>query len=353
MKFKRLIYRTILGATTLFLTFTTCTSHNELPVPEPEQEEHGMPIRWTVIPEGMQDGRALINSTTNLQTACSTGGQSIGIWSAYELGADYQEDILGNENGDVSLIYQSTPIWENWQGWTYGEKAASWKQGAIHYFNAYFPMTGGLTGVKNTKTSIKGNYNAETTQTDIMVTKVVVNTAVNFQGSPIELPMKHTLATLQFKFQMEEGSTTDYILQSFSLDKTLRTSADLNYEGGDITIDHWINKTASSNTRIYAQTLNPGLSFSATTAVNPYQGNANDGHILIIPQSCTTAPTFDCTIGVNATESLPFQNISLGTTLFEPGKNYIYTIKVNATMLDVELSIKDWNELDSSYNIDF
>ena len=344
----KLTYRIILGATAWLFSLTACTSQNELPVPEPEQEESSMPIRWNVIPEGIQEGRALINSTANLQTACSTGGQAIGIWSAYEQGAEYQEDVLGNENGDVSLIYQPTPTWDNWQGWTYGEKAAFLKQGAIHYFNAYFPMTGGLTDVQNTKTTITGNYNTETTQTDVMVTRVVVNTAVNFQGSPVELPLKHTLATLQFKFQMEEGSTTENVLTSFSLDKTLRTSANLNYGGGAMTIDNWKNKTASANPRIYAQTLNPGLPFSATTAVNPYAGNENDGHILIIPQSCIEAPTFSCTIDAHT-----YENISLGTKLFEPGKNYIYLIKMKDNILNVTLRIKAWNELDSSYDIIF
>ena len=348
MKIKKLRCRTILGAIVSLFAFTACTSQNELHVPEPEQEENGMPIRWNVTPEGMQDGRSLIHSTANLQAVCSTGGQAIGIWSAYELGTVYKEDVLGNENGDVSLIYQPSLTWDNWQGWTYGENAAFWKLGAIHYFNAYFPMTGGLTGIQNTKTAITGNYNTETTQTDVMVTQVLVNTAVNFQGLPVELPLKHALATLQFKFQMEEGSTTENMLQSFSLDKTLRTSADLNYEGGNITINNWINKTASSNTRIYAQTLNPGLRFSASTAVNPYQGNANDGHILIIPQSCNEAPTFSCTIDAHT-----YENISLGTKLFEPGKNYIYLIKMKDNILNVTLRIKAWNELDSSYDIIF
>ena len=75
MKLKKLAYRIILGATVSLFFLTACSSQNELPVPEPEQEESGMPIRWNVIPEGMQEGRALINSTADLLTVCSTGGQ--------------------------------------------------------------------------------------------------------------------------------------------------------------------------------------------------------------------------------------------------------------------------------------
>ena len=338
MKLNKQTYRTLLGTTALFFALSAC-SEKDVP------SESGMPIRWDVIPEGMQNGRALIHSTADLQMACSSGGQAIGIWSAYRIGnGELIESILSEDKEDVGLYWQS---FQNQYEWTYGE-SAYWKEGATYYFNAYFPMTGGLSSITNTPTAITGNYNTETTQTDVMVTQVLVNTAVNFQGLPVELPLKHALATLQFKFQMEEGSTTENMLQSFSMDKTLRTSADLNYEGGNITINNWINKTASSNTRIYEQTLNPGLPFSASTAVNPYQGNANGGHILIIPQSCNEAPTFSCTIDAHT-----YENISLGTKLFEPGKNYIYLIKMKDNILNVTLRIKAWNELDSSYDIIF
>ena len=342
MKLKKLTYRIILGVTVSLFSLTACTSQNELPALNPEQEKHGMPIRWNVIPEGMQEGRALIHSTANLQTACSSGGQAIGIWSAYRIGNDLIEGILSKDKEDVGLYWQS--IQNNYE-WTYGE-SAYWTDGATYYFNAYFPMEGGLNSITNTETTITGNYNTETTQTDVMVAKVVVG--ADAHGSPVELPLKHTLATLQFKFQMEEGSTTENVLTSFSLDKTLRTSANLNYGGGAMTIDNWKNKTASANPRIYAQTLNPGLPFSATTAVNPYAGNENDGHILIIPQSCIEAPTFSCTIDAHT-----YENISLGTKLFEPGKNYIYLIKMKDNILNVTLRIKAWNELDSSYDIIF
>lgn len=345
---RKIIYETILGAFTLLFPLAACTG-NEVPV----QEENSYPIRWNVISEGMKEGRTLINNNSDLQTACS-GEHAIGIWSAYQLGDEYKVNILGNESGDVSLIYQLIPDWENWEGWTYAPNAANWKHGAIHYFNAYFPMTGGMISIQNTKDYIQGNFNTETTQTDLMVARVVVNTADNsFLGSPVDLPLKHALATLQFKFQMEEGTASENVLTSFSLDRTLRTSADLNYRSGNITIENWINRTASSSSRIYEWIDQEGLTFSAATAACPHttgEGiySTHEGRVFIIPQSCNVAPTFSCTIGTHT-----YDQISLGNKLFEPGKNYLYLIKMKENSLEVSLRIKAWNELDSSYDIIF
>ena len=339
MEYNKLTYRILIGTISLLFTLHSCID-NDVPI----QKEKAIPICWNVIPEEMKEGRTLINTTENLQTACSTGGHAIGIWSAYTLGGIDTQHVLGNENGDVNLIYQPDQT-QDWQKWSYG-KTAYWIQGATYYFNAYFPMNGGLTNIQHTKDYIQGNYNTETTQTDLMVTRVTVPTSSH--GSPVALPMRHALATVQFKFQMEAGSETVNVLKSFSLDKTLRTSANLNYTTGNITIDHWTDKKASANNRIYAWNSNTGIEFSVTDIANPYQGNDNDGHILIIPQSCNDAPTFSCTIGTHT-----YENISLGTKLFEPGKNYIYLIKMKDNILNVNLHIKAWNELDSSYDIIF
>ena len=354
MSLMKITYKGLFGAMGLLLALAACTGND---VPEALPEKENLSISWNVIPEGMQEGRSLINNNAALQNACTPspdgGGQAIGIWSACRVKEDSLKNMLGVD-GDASLIYQSGTDWHNHMGWTYGEKAAYWIHNAVYYFNAYFPKTGGMASIANDSTSLKGIFNTETTQTDLMLTRVRVDTHGDFKGLPVSLPMVHALATLKFVFLIEDGDATNF-LKAFSLDKTLKTIGRLNYNTDAITIANWTATPSDTGvSRIYEWANGDGVSFTVTKEAVPYVTEGNKGgHLFIIPQSCATAPTFDCTIGVNATESLPFQNISLGTTLFEPGKNYIYTIKVKANVLDVELSIKDWNELDSSYNIDF
>ena len=329
------------GAMFLLLTLVACTG-NDVPVSETD-----LPIRWSVQSENIRSGRALIENRAALQTACSAGGQAIGIWSAYQReGEGLTQQVLGT-TGDASLTYETEG------NWTYGEKLAYWRRNAEYYFNAYFPKDG-MTGISHTTTSLAGTYDTETTQEDLMVSRVQVDTSADyFRGAPVNLSMVHALAAIKFVFLIEDSDATR-LLKSFSLDKTLKTKGALNYNTDAITIANWTGTSSANESRIYEWADGNGVSFTATEEAVPYTTEENaGGHLFIIPQSCTTAPTFNCTIGTNATDNVTFQNISLGTTLFEPGKNYIYTIKVNVNVLHVELSIKAWNEMDTSYNIDF
>ena len=156
-------YRTFLGAAVLFFTLPACTG-NDVPAPESLLEQDEMPVCWSVQSEKLEDSRALIENSSVLQNACSNG-KAIGIWSAYQLGEDnIVTHVLGTKE-DVSLIYDANTTWDNWEGWTYGEKAAVWKLGVTYYFHAYFPKTGGMTGMNHTKVSIEGKYDTETNKT--------------------------------------------------------------------------------------------------------------------------------------------------------------------------------------------
>ena len=345
------IYRTIWGAFSfLFIALVACTG-NDVPTPEPLPEKEPMPIRWDVQSVSMGEGRALIENDMDLQIACTpgSGDKAIGIWSAYRLNGDSVKNVLGM-NGDVNLIYNTYTSWDNWKGWTYGEEAAFWKSKAVYYFNAYFPKTGGLTSMANDSTSLKGTYHAETNQTDVLVHRVKVDTNNNFQGSPVYLPMKHALATLEFIFLMD-GTDATGKLKSFSLNNSLKTTANFNYNTETITVDNWVDGTLSSKTRIYEWADNGGIPFTTTTGAMPYTTGSgiyqtNGGRILIIPQSCTVAPTFQCTIAEEGFDGdMSFEDVSLGTTLFEPGKNYIYTIKVKGRVIsELRYQVEDWGE---------
>ena len=345
-------YITVQGTLLLLLALTACTG-DEVPASEFLPDEGAMPICWNVIPEGRQDGRALIEDNADLKAACTpgSGDMAIGIWSAFRFRGDSVKNVLGKSE-DVALVYRPSSY-----DWTYGDPAY-WNRNSIYYFNAYFPKEGGLTSIANDSTSLKGAYDTTTTQTDLMVTRVKVDTYdANNRYLPVILPMKHALATLKFIFLVDGGTDTN-VLKSFSLDNTLKTAGTLNYNTDVLSVANWTVGTASGNGRTYEWADNNGIPFTQTTGAVPFStGNGiyqtNDGHVFIIPQQCESAPTFNCTIDTDAFDNISYDNISLGTTQFEPGKNYIYTIKVRENALILTLSIKDWNELDTSYNIDF
>ena len=360
MNIKKLTYRTILGVMLLLPMLAACTG-NEVPVPEvkPVPEQKDMPIRWEVQPEGMQESRTLLNSILDLRNACNENGGklAIGIWSAYQWGNEYKENILGNKVGDVGLIYQLDTNWDNWNGWTYGEYAAIWKHGAIHYFNAYFPKQGGLANIVNTKTAIQGDYNTEEVQMDLMVTRTVVDTGANdFQGSPVALPMKHALAALRFQFQAVDD-VTKMCLKSFSLNNDtsegLANSGTLTYDTGNVALTDWTYQKPELGSLYVWQHPGEGFSFNNTNkataywpATNTVVGNQyteNDGYIMIIPQEYNGGTKMKFTIDDTSFDvELPAQD-------FLPGYRYHYLMKVkDRTTVTLECVAQPWDLVETT-----
>ena len=336
----------------LLFGWVGCTSGDSLS----EDTESGLPISWEVNSENIQNGRSLIENDISLQTACSTGGQAIGIWSAYEKEGKLTQHVLGNATGDVALVYD--PDGGSPANWTYGE-LAYWRWEAAYYFNAYFPKEGGMTGISHTKSSITGTYDTEASQQDLMVCRASVDTGSdNFRGSPIPLDMKHALSSLKFTFKLEEGTDISKKIKSLSLDNTLAVSGTLEYQTGAVAVNNWTNLGYSSGA-IYSWS-NEGISFDAAASASAYttpQGTTttagslycnNDGHVLIIPQTCSKAPCITI-----VTDSDRYENVSLGTTQFEPGKHYVYNVVIKDNKVVITLGIKAWNLKESSYDITF
>lgn len=383
MKF---IYRPFWGAVFVLLTLAACTE-NDVPTPEPEVGKEDMYIRWDVIPEGMQDGRALIEENMDLQAACTpgTGGKAIGIWSAYELDGEITRNVLGNPDGDVSLVYKEQTEDDNYEGWTYGEKAERWTSGAKYTFNAYFPKSVVREISSSDVSTFVAEYNTEQYQEDLMVACAYVDTqSSKFKSnSPVPLNMLHTLAAIQFRFMFmnSDGSTyrDEDKLTACSLENTVSgrgiattgiLTFDTVYEGVmDTENIHWYGEDYPEPTtpgqvvrRIYNWEDASGIAFSSeegtgkdsdyTFATSHSSGNqaysSNNGWILTIPQQLdgTTLLCFKL-----ASTGELIHHIHLPATTLKPGTRYVYSIRFGQTETDVKLTIADWNELKSSYDI--
>ena len=366
MKQVSLTYQTSIIAMLLLLGLSACSSKEDIPQPEPLPEQTEIPIRWNVQSEALSDGRALIENDAALQTACtpSIGGKAIGIWSAYVLGNEEKEQVLGS-NSDVSLTYRNGTTWDNWEGWTYGEDAAFWKQGATYYFNAYFPKVGGLTEIGNTENSLVGKYNTITTQEDLLVEKVTVDTSADtFQGSPVLLEMKHALAAIRFQFQSIDNVTMK--LKSFALQnvteegiiKGLGTSGTLTYQGEDVALSNWAVKTPLSSEKLY-DWQHAGVEFSST-AITAYQKTGatsgisytdNEGYVLIIPQEYDGKTKMIFETDKNTT---PFEVVLPAPTeegtenKFLPGYRYNYLIKIAGKDVTLECVAQPWDLVETT-----
>lgn len=322
-----------------------------------KQEENSwqtsvMPIRCHVSSvSGMSGNRSLIESNDQLNQIGITKGEAIGLWGDFTL------------NGEVFHEFINTPLTctatEN-NTWNYHDYTRYWNNHAQYKFRAFFPMNAiGNKAQAADAASLNIDYNTETLQEDLLVTYREINTDTWNLEKAVPLEMQHALATLKFVFKMEEGSKRTNSLISLHLDKQLKTAGRLIYNTPNVSISSWHNLQTSAATQLYAW-ANSGINFNATTQAVAYttpQGTTttmgaeycvSNGHVLIIPQECAVAPTISLTTPTKA------YNVSLGTTQFTPGKQYIYTITVrDDDELHITLRIKKWNELDSSYDINF
>lgn len=335
-----------------------------------------MPIRMDVAPTT----RAIIEDDDDIKEACNPtlGGESIGIWSSYEIDGVTTNNILGNPNGSVALQYIADTEWDNYGGWTYGENAETWKAKAKYTFNAYFPMDVVNEISTSDVSTFVIDYNTEHYQDDLMTAYTFVDTAsVGFNAStPVTLNMLHTLAAVRFQFEFRNSDETTYEdsdhLTACWMENTLAgsgiaTTGILAFGTVDSngTVDgehiHWYYEDypqpsiTSSPRKIYAWEDAAGVAFGSTTssatkatAHSTGDGLYSNGWVVIIPQQ--TDGSVQLCFQLATTGDL-VHRINLPATTFEAGKRYTFGIRFGQSGINLTLGIADWNELKSSYNI--
>lgn len=332
-------------------------------------------ISWNVVANGMQNGRALVEDIKSLETACSNGN-SIGIKSSYvDKDGEFMENVLGNARGDVSLIYQPGTTWDNHNGWTYGEIAAMWCNGAKYTFNAYYPKTavGEITQSATSPFVIK--YNTKLHQEDLMMAYTYVEPKDH--GKLVTLNMLHVLSALKFNFcfMNADGSTFDDsdALTAFWLENTVGGNGLYSIgqlEFGSIDDYGFIDGENIKWTSIgrpgpaiamYAWEDANGVEFpskdraEAAAYSTNYDGKQmftdNDAFILVIPQ--VNDGTIDMCFKLKSTgeqvHRVKLPNDKAHT--FEPGIRYTYNIRFGQTSVDVDLRVAEWNKINSSHDL--
>ena len=328
--------------------------------------------------------RALIEDADQLKAACdpAQGGQAIGIWSAYEVDGHKVTNVLGNPSGSVALQYIDQTEQDNYRGWTYGQDAAYWAAKAKYTFNAYFPMdvVDEIT-TSNTSTFII-NYNTEHHQDDLMMAYAYTDTgAVGFNASaPVTLNMLHTLAAVRFRFSFRNANGSTFVdsdrltacwLENTRVGGGLATTAMLAFGTtlNDGTVDgehiHWYNEDYPAPStdllprKIYLWEDAQGVPFSSTLVeAETVEGTthstgdslyaSNGGWIMIIPQQMDDS--VQLCFKIASTGDL-VHRIALPSREFVAGQRYTFNVRFGQSDVGMTLSIANWNEMKSSYDI--
>lgn len=355
------------------VTFTSCEEES---APQHNDDR----ISWNVISTNMQYSRAMIEGVTDLKDACTYGnGKSIGIKSSYILDGSNYDHVLGNPDGDVSLIYNPNTSHDNYEGWAYNETSAYWQRGAKYTFNAYYPMEQVLQMseiTSNANSPFVMSCNTELFQEDLLMAYKYVNTSdYTFNSKkPVDLNMLHALSALKFDFEFSYDTSdaiTAFWFENTENNKGLFTIGELEF--GNYNTDGTINNGENikwnsitypnPSTPIYLWEDPNGVTFSGSTNAPAYSTNYNgeqkytdnSNYIFIIPQE-NDGTTYICFKLRSTSEKvyrvkLPVPNPGMLDYSYKPGSRYNHTIIIGKPDITINLTIADWNEIHSSVDI--
>ena len=374
----------------LLLLAAGCSGADDEPMrPATQPEATAHPISCSVKQSNLQSTRALIAGDTDLQTACTStasngGGEAIAIYGTYKhesmnSDADVFSLSAGFTDGYAELVYAASVGSNPSSDWNY-EHEQYWVRDAAYNFLAYYPADFGGEGSGSgnsittaSSTIFTATCNTLTQQKDLMVAQTQIDAATEeVMANTVPLEMLHTLAAVGFQVKMADGSTTTTTLTSLSLynlytegtvsnattafDVTSKTENSTTYTTANaLTNNHWTTSGELSTATSGAYQWNSSQTVTNTaTAVKGFNSDnlgtyAEDGYILVVPQTNCT-PKIDLVTTYKSYSAV--QLASSGVT-FEPGKKYTYIIEVKDDCLKVTLRIKEWNNLNSSYDISF
>lgn len=345
----------------LILLTLSCSKSDDLIDWEEAKEE--FPIVWSVTTSN--ETKALVNDYQTLRDLCTTSesqpAEKIGLFGSYTL-EDNKVTIFDN----VDLWW-----WEKEKGnpfndisgdrshWNYDGEDRLWVNDATYSFRAYFPKSQVVLEPASNSDSLLSVYDTQASQFDLMVaSKSMVSRGEN----PVVLLFNHALAALKFNFKISSSGVTDNLTACWLENvepEGFYTSSTLNFKNSII----WPKSSANSvGERIYYwKPLNPlpitseGNSTAYTTYAASGNGDLylkNDGWVLVIPQ-ITPGPEalqlcFTTTTGGDAVYRVGVPAVELLS-----GSRYTFNVNISSTKIDVKLSIAQWNERDSSYEVDF
>ena len=181
--------------------------------------------------------------------------------------------------------------------------------------------------------------------------------------NPVQLLFQHTLAALSFDYQFTSEGVSDKLTACWLENVEANgfyTSSTLNYDASI----NWPQSTSvpAGNRMYYWEPVSP-LQIVSGSAAKAYTSSAasvekgahyteNDGWLLVIPQTTKGPESLKICFTPDMGGS-EFYRVGLPVTTLEAGHRYTFHIKISSTNVDVKLTIKDWNERKSAYDIDF
>ena len=309
-------------------------------------DQDGGPMAFSVG-EG-QDTRALANFSDKMES----DGQQFGVY-ATKSGAQ----VFKNQPQAVTY-YSSTPV-----GWFYyghtPDEYETWNRGSTYKFRAWYPYKYSPHTTSSSDLLTFDGFSLFVDNLDLMV--AYEERVPSSQGTdPVEMKFHHALAAVQFKVQYKDGvkpaDAVDYVTSAwlsgvcatgtFAFGKVSSSDAADKMQWivsslGSLKLHEWTSASGTDKP-FYV----PGN--ATDPAVDVYAESSDPGYVFVIPQALGSGAAFNFTTKASGSAVFTAQ---LPGNEWECGKKYTYTISVSASGIEMEVSIKPWEELASGWDV--
>ncbi|MDO4827511.1 MAG: fimbrillin family protein [Bacteroidia bacterium] len=285
-----------------------------------------------------------------------------GLYSATQ-GAATGTNVFDNSSA-LQVSYNTTSGY-----WEYTRTGPNpkyyWKRNMYYRFRAYHPYTASVEAGGSGADGIIINYRIIEDQYDLLVAFATRHPATDPEGTGrVPMNFQHALSALRFRVAfrktVDEG-TTD-VLTEFHL-TGIQAAGVLNYThaSGDYLspLITWSADAFDSVTEFYKAAPNKTFgvydkddSTTASNLVDVFGSSDADNVVFAIPQTCSdprygsTSVHFKTTGGGNVDNTAVLPSIE-----WQPGKIYTYTLLIERSSVEITVSIKDWNEVQSTVDI--
>ena len=315
----------------------------------------------------LTDTRTLVNDDI-LRTICTPDNngnhESIGVWGQYTIENLGQQTSFTEFDGEP-LDYAIKATDPNpYNNWNYPGEGRVWQYNAQYDFRACFPqalMTNLMTQMD--ATIIQGGpINTSVLQEDLLVAATRINTTDGAPDGPVNLDMKHIFSALRFKVRTADGYTTPnnesitscWLQNQGNGADLFATSGYLVHSGNVAPEIKWYTYESSSVPMYMWE--HSGVSFTVESLLYASNGNRtgkeytqNDGWLLVIPQQ-VKAETLQFCFTMSSTGNTIFR-VNIPAITYKPATRYTYVLEISGANVNLDLTIAEWNKIDSTHDI--
>ena len=256
------------------------------------------------------------------------------------------------------------------KNWAYADRTGTdkrylWKRDQYYRFRAYHPYTASVETGGSSADGILINYRIVEDQYDLLVAFSTRCPMYDSEGTNrVPMQFHHALSALRFRVafgdSVDEG-TTDVLTEfhitgvmaagmlkyTHTVDDYLKEALSWSSDAFDSTHEFY-RSTTSRTFGVY----NPDKPDVSVEPVDIYGSSDADNVVFAIPQTCSDPQYGNTVIHFKTTGGGDVDNTAvLPSIKWEAGKIYTYTLLIKRSSVQVVVSIKDWNEVESTVDI--